>query len=473
MFSAELHGDLAPCGCSEGMRGGIARAAQQLALERAAARVFYIDTGDALFGATSLAPEAVPQQRRKAVALAEAMKRMQLWARAPGPLDDALGADFRAGLALPELRSGEVRWLDAGPARVAVAVGPAVPDVETLAQQARAHGAAFVVGLVAQGFGAAVADARRATALDLVVARAADGVMGEASHLAGDAPKVAQLQTRGRSMLRVELRLGGAGRVQWLEGSAERERELALLDQRIELMRAQLDEVGLADARKQLMREKLEELGRRRRDRASAPADDGARSASAATMSFVPLDPGLPESSEVASIVAAYDRDVGALNLAWAEAHRDACVPADLDRQGFVGSQACVGCHRESAAVWAASKHTHAYAALKHVGKQLHLDCIGCHVTGWRRPGGVCQVDDVEGRDEVGCEACHGPGWRHTQLPEVERPPRAAEAAVCTGCHDPENSPHFEHARYLEGVLGPGHGRPLADGGVARGQRRP
>jgi hypothetical protein len=32
--------------------------------------------------------------------------------------------------------------------------------------------------------------------------------------------------------------------------------------------------------------------------------------------------------------------------------------------------------------------------------------------------------------------------------------------SVCVGCHTAENSIHFDYAKYLPRVLGPGHGMP-------------
>jgi len=65
--------------------------------------VHLFDTGDGLFGAQQLPEDAVPQQERKARALADAWKAMGLTLRATGPLDDARGAAFRESLKLPEL----------------------------------------------------------------------------------------------------------------------------------------------------------------------------------------------------------------------------------------------------------------------------------------------------------------------------------------------------------------------------------
>ena len=65
--TAEVKGYLGPCGCSENMRGGIARTAFQVAQARQGSGVvFFIDSGDALFGQEQLPVEAVLQQERKA-----------------------------------------------------------------------------------------------------------------------------------------------------------------------------------------------------------------------------------------------------------------------------------------------------------------------------------------------------------------------------------------------------------------------
>jgi hypothetical protein len=65
LLSADTRGYLAPCGCSENMRGGIARAAEQvLQARKGPLPVLYIDGGDSLFGAAKLAPAQVPQEEK-------------------------------------------------------------------------------------------------------------------------------------------------------------------------------------------------------------------------------------------------------------------------------------------------------------------------------------------------------------------------------------------------------------------------
>lgn len=459
-FSAEVKGYLAPCGCSENMRGGVARAAAEIAKARATGEpVFVIDAGDGLFSAASIPEPAVGQQERKAKAMAAAMRAMGLSVRAPGPFDDARGRAFRESLQLPEVMPGGTAWLDAKGHRLAVVSADDVARANALGAAARSQGAVFVVALVPQPFELALRGAVDASSVDLVVARPKDALAAEVNRAAGVAVKVAQLQDKGRSLLRVDLSLRDDGRLEWLKGTGERDRELAALDERIELLRGQVNEPGLGDELKALKQAKLADLVSRREALANTPLP-APEDRNAATFHFVPLESSLPQDPTVAAIEAAYDRDVGLLNLAWAKAHGKACEPPDLDRAGFVGSAACLGCHPDAARVWKATKHTQAYESLVHKGKQYHLDCVPCHLTGWQQPGGVCRIDDVDERTEVGCESCHGPGWRHTQMPIKQHIHRAREAAACTGCHDRENSPQFEFETYLKRIVGPGHGQP-------------
>jgi hypothetical protein len=468
-ITADVHGYLGPCGCSENMRGGVSRLAGQLDKARAVGeRVFLLDAGDGLFGALSIPEAAVGQQERKAKALAEALRVMGLALRTPGPMDDARGAAFRRSLGLPELPAGALRWLDADGHRLAVVAADDVAAANALALEARRGHAAFVVALVLQPFDVALRAASGATNLDLVVAaRPKHELSAEENRAAGDGPKVVQVQNKGRSVLRVELSLRDGNRVEWLRGSAERERELATLEERIELMRGQVNEPGLDEALKALKKAKLEDLVARRAaltdEPLPAPADRNA-----ATLRFVPLEASLPESPAVRAIEAAYDRDVGQLNLAWAREHGQDCEAPTPERPGYVGSAACAGCHPAATVAFRAMKHARAYAALVDQGKQHHLDCVTCHVTGWQRPGGVCRIDKTEGRAEVGCEACHGPGSRHALAPTKQTIQRAATPATCTGCHDHENSPSFAFDAYLKAVLVPGHGLPALPGGGPR-----
>jgi predicted CXXCH cytochrome family protein len=461
--SSELKGYLGPCGCSENMRGGIARAAYQLdAVRQTGRKVLLVDTGNTLFGQSAIEVEAIAQQERKAKALADALMAMGLSARANGPLDDVRGAAFRQGLGLPDFPSNAVWKVPLDASRTLAVVSSANADeLVTRARQARASGAAFVLALLEGPMANALPLGQRDDVeADLVVAtRGKDELAGETNTLSALRVPVVQVQSKGRSLVRVDLSLKGPGRVTWLKSPTETQRELDALAQRIELLRAQVNDPSMDEGLRQLKKAKLEEVVARREALANEPVPVPGE-VSAASVRFVPLETSFPSLPSVQALVTAYDRDVGELNVQWAKTNDPQCEPAPAGRAGYVGSAACRSCHAQAFPLWEASKHARAYPTLVEQGKNNHLDCVACHVTGWKEPGGTCRVDRVTGFDAVGCESCHGPGSLHVADTSPRSIVRASGAVMCVGCHDRENSPHFSLEKYLPRVLGPGHGEP-------------
>jgi predicted CXXCH cytochrome family protein len=463
-LTSELKGYLGPCGCSENMRGGIARAAYQLeTVRQTGRRVLLIDAGNTLFGQTELDREAIAQQERKAKALAEALKAMGLTLKGSGPLDDARGAPFREGLGLPALPSNEVVMVPLDEARrLAVVSSPSAERLVELARSARASGAAFVLALLEGPMASALPLGQREDFdADLLVAtRGKDELAGETNTLAASRVPVVQVQSKGRSLVRVDLFLKGPGRVTWLKSPSETQRELDALAQRVELLRAQVNDPSMDEALRALKKAKLEEVVVRREALANEPVPVPGE-ASAASVRFVPLETSFPSSPAVQALVTAYDRDVGELNVQWARANDPTCEEPQAGKARFVGAESCRGCHAAAFPSWEGSKHARAYPTLVEQGKNNHLDCVACHVTGWKEPGGTCRIDRVAGFDAVGCESCHGPGSLHVADTRPSSIVRASGAPMCVGCHDRENSPHFTLEKYLPQVLGPGHGAPL------------
>ncbi len=439
------------------MRGGISRAAFQIAQARKEGHpVQFIDCGDGLFSDPVIPTEAVGQQERKAKALSEAWKAMGLTLRAPGSLDDVRGTPFHRALGLPEISQDGFEVHDG----IGVLNASTAARARTLALEAKKGGARFVVALVPLPFEQLLRDSLGAQNVDLFIsARSKDAFSAEESRLSLGKNKVAQIQSKGRSLLRVDVSFRGDGEVEWLKGDQERDRELNGLDERVELLRAQLNEPMLSEELKALRKAKLEDIIERR-EHLAAIALPVPQAHNAATARFIPLESNFPQDSTVQGIEKAYDIDVGLLNVQWAKEHGEACPQATTERRGFVGSTTCATCHAGAARVFQKTKHAQAYASLVDVGKQHHLDCISCHVTGWRQPQGVCRIDQTQGREEVGCESCHGPGDAHVKQPSTTNTKRKVDTQTCRGCHDAENSPHFDYERYVEKIVAPGHGRP-------------
>jgi Cytochrome c554 and c-prime len=172
----------------------------------------------------------------------------------------------------------------------------------------------------------------------------------------------------------------------------------------------------------------------------------------------------------------------------------------------YVGDAHCQKCHGAEHAVWANSKHSHAYDALAKIaakpsGRNFDGECIVCHTVGYEYRTGYLNEKTTPHLKNVQCENCHGPGSLHVaeeqeNLNKRERaqthhhaalltpwraggpgkmPPLAkleamaqekdhakreamltpAETQVylgvyqtCFGCHDIDNDPKFDLAGY-------------------------
>jgi hypothetical protein len=170
-------------------------------------------------------------------------------------------------------------------------------------------------------------------------------------------------------------------------------------------------------------------------------------------------------------------------------------LQASNPKATYVGSEACAICHKDhgdAGAVWSASKHANAYAALEKFAKKPSLrqfdgECIRCHTVGYDYNSGFVDAVKTPNLKNVGCESCHGPGSQHAaaannralalelspwkvkggeKLPALEKfkayndePNQGrkqlvfdqAEQAmilrvdrICQSCHNSENDPHFK-----------------------------
>ncbi len=134
--------------------------------------------------------------------------------------------------------------------------------------------------------------------------------------------------------------------------------------------------------------------------------------------------------------------------------------PPAKGKAGYVGIEACADCHDEAVAFWKTTVHAGAWKTLVDDKKDFDLSCVGCHVTGFRKPGGSELVENLGLRD-VQCEVCHGPGSLHVEDggADTKLITLKSTAELCAGqCHTAEHSDTFDFVPYLRDVLGKGHG---------------
>lgn len=476
VFTAGQVGYLEPCGCSPDQRGGVARAATVIDEIRASGRpVLLVDGGDRFFPVDLPDDELSARQTRlQAEAMAEVTRAMgydalTLTAR------DLRKPDFFQNLELPPLlETGD----DAPAARSTVirkvggvsvglfAVGAQDDAASTLAARVEAlrkQNAQVVIGVVyrdVDGTRALAAVAKEAGVDFLLSSRADVPDTHAPAALADLEPPIFSPNARGEGVLRVDVVAGGGRGQPFIKvaGTAEREAELEAIQERIENMREHVKALGPDDPARQLRTDKLLELEARKAKLANAAPPPMPTDANAFTYAFVPMTPQLPQAPKIRALIDAYDRNVAEQNLAWAKANPKPCPPAAAGEASFVGDAGCVGCHQAAFDFWKGTSHARAYDTLEQKGKQYNVDCIACHVTGWQQPGGACSIAQVEGRTQVQCESCHGAGSLHAQTGNPSAIAREVPEATCRGCHDVENSPHFNPKTYLERILGPGHG---------------
>lgn len=172
-----------------------------------------------------------------------------------------------------------------------------------------------------------------------------------------------------------------------------------------------------------------------------------------------------PQDPKAKKALEGYDRWVATENK-----KRFTGVHAPAPKAGqrsYVGIKTCSACHADAAAFWENTRHQQAYETLEHANKQYDLSCVGCHVTGFRKPGGS-EVVENKGLKDVQCEQCHGPGSEHVKKPMKSNIQKEAPESVCLDCHTPEHSDTFSYKAYLRDILGKGHGekarKALGDG---------
>ncbi|MBX3248227.1 MAG: hypothetical protein KF901_13695 [Myxococcales bacterium] len=491
----DLEGYLEPCGCTSRPLGGVDRMAARLRALSTEAPTIFVAAGDLLLGPAAHGADAATQERWRAETLAAILDELGLVAAVPGPTDLRDGPEVFFALRQEARFATPVLGADL-PAQRAPDTAPAPP------QEGPVDGPPALVGvhrvtrgeslIDLLGLSATLSDDPRARLRDALEAdtpdpslrlalvvgdrrlardvASTDGidfvVLGGLSRVDAMPPSeagsgwVLHGGRHGQGLLVLDLyRPAASG--PWTDvsrWSVETERE----SHRAEMgtLEARLGEwsaAGRSEAELAPQRARLQEM-RDALARLRAPALPAEGRAFAAR--WEPLDPDAARDPGVRARLDALDRRINDHNRV-ALADR-APPPADEGAPTFVGSTRCQSCHTLAYQWWEQHPHGRAYDTLTTRRKEFHLDCVGCHVTGYERPGGasVTQLGDAGALRHVGCESCHGPGSDHLIDPRENSLARDTPAHVCTSCHNEEHSDRFVYEAYRATLLVPGHGRP-------------
>lgn len=491
---SNLAGALEPCGCTADQLGGMDRLGALIASERKAAKdSLLVAVGPTAFMNPGLDPIQETQDRWKAEAISSSLGDLGLAAWVPGANDWAaggselealversraklLGANLRgetAGAASTMVREiagvkvgfvGVAMPLIDGEAPAGVKVDDAAEAFEKGMASLEAEGAELFIGLAAMPRGEALRLADQNPKLH-VLAIGKPVEEGDANDgpplplLIGNTLVVEtsnHLQTVG--VVDFHIRKGDH---QLSDGSGVANLDkLASIDQRIvelEKRIANWEEAGNVSASDiEARKDDLNQL-KEERKALSLPPKDPSGSFFRFRMEEVRQKYGKDE-GVFDTMLAFYKRVNDHNKVAFAGKEPPPLSPGE---SGYVGIEACSACHISARKVWDSTAHARAFETLVAQHKEYNLECVGCHVTGYEKPGGSTVTVNANLRD-VQCEQCHGPGEAHAKNPGMKGLIlRSPEPESCvSGCHHPPHVDGFDPVEAWKHILGPGHGMP-------------
>ena len=491
---AEVRGQIGPCGCTSDPLGDISRTAKLVIDARATGPTLFVDAGSLLYSKSPVPAYLERQEEMKADLLAATYKQeLAVAALGLGPMDFSARPDLGAGLAKTRLPRHAVN----GPAGATVvppaviAIGgaqvgvfgviasDAIPDV--VVGDPVAAGKVAVADLKQRGAQVIVALVQASSKKDAAkLVRDIGGIDLAIAGLGASAPEPERIEiepqkvgtgwlvipaNRGQVMSRLDLTLRGAGPLADAIGPAAAKAKIATIERQLaaidaDLAKFQTDKSADPAFVEQKQAERTQ-LAAQREQLKSKPFDVPG-SGNYFTFEQIRINKTLACAPTVNARVTELYRAVGEANLAAAAATK--VPPPPKGQAGYVGGPACEDCHSDAVEFWAKTRHAHAWKTLVERGQQFDFDCIGCHVTGWDKPGGSNLAHNDKLRD-VQCETCHGPGSIHVAKGGEEKPPalqRGPAQDLCASqCHTKEHSDTFQLEAYLRDVLGPGHGEAL------------
>ncbi|MCP4443744.1 MAG: hypothetical protein GY811_00165 [Myxococcales bacterium] len=484
-LTAEMKGSTEPCGCTSDPLGDLARTSELIKRARAAGPVLVLDGGSTLYTQVHLTDNTRAQEVLKSQLIETAFRDdLLVSAMGLGPYDFGQGADKvsppRHAVNLAEgsgvaLQAPEI--IDAGGMKVGVfgvlspdalssfnisATDPAEAATKAITDL-KARGAQVTIALAHMGKDEARDLAKTVEGMDFVLI---SQNLPKPNRVRSEPMRVRDTwlfmpANRGQviSRLRLNRRTNGAfadalGEVRAAEDAERLVVELSDLKASIEKWSNEpgADAAFIAKKRAEAVTT-AQEIAELRKSPLRPPSDGNYF-----TLAQLKIHKGLDCQTNLVEAKRAYDRESGLANVKAAVGKKPVAVPKG--EASYVGSEICEMCHEEAFEFWQGTMHAKAWETLEGLGKEFDFDCIGCHVTGFEKPGGSNIAFNDTLRD-VQCEQCHGPGSAHSDSKKGDKRAmmaRSPEASVCAQCHTKKHSDTFEYKAYLRDITGPGHG---------------
>jgi hypothetical protein len=403
LISGDTHGWIVPCGCTANQSGGLLRRGTFVGQERERSEIVFLDAGGAAAGTS-------PYDRARFEAILDGERLMRIAAHNLGASELALGPRYLREVAARK----NVPFISAN---AADAAGRRVAEPYRLL--AAGGRRLLAVGVLSPQFATADCQISEPQQAVLKVVDALQGQFdalvvlawlpeGELRDLAAALPE-ADAVVGGPTGQSIAPQRVGATLLASATNKGKFVVTLEVPEQATVEWRGSVIELSADYADDRAQRDNLQ------RFRVALAERD-----------FAAADSGLP--NPVANLSAANDR--------------------------VSGTAACRDCHAAEFTAWQSSAHAHAWQPLVAAGAQVDSQCQQCHTTGFGWQGGFVSVRRSEDATSVGCESCHGPSAAHARDAAVRTPLAPRES--CRGCHDLENSPQFDFAKYWPAIA---HGK--------------
>lgn len=162
----------------------------------------------------------------------------------------------------------------------------------------------------------------------------------------------------------------------------------------------------------------------------------------------IALPKTIADHRDLAGLYAQYDAEIVKWFRGKTLAMKD--KPGKTEKQ-FASDQVCGQCHTAIHDQWKKSRHATALDSLVRAGKHEDPECLACHTTGIGKSGGFISHSLTPELGNVQCEACHGAAQKHAEYPLSHQPVIAMD--TCGSCHTPESSPSFNLGKYLPKIF--------------------
>ncbi len=495
LFTGAMNGYFEPCGCQSDMLGGLAKYLSLLEFYRQNNRSFFLlDGGNTFFEREEIPPSKREQALLKAQLIARLYRKLGYTAVGIGPIDLRFGLRFLKKLIdenrLPAVSSNlvykgsqstvfspykTVRWrgyriavfaitghLRRSPSDSEIGV---VPPEKALARHREVLTSAdFVILLSTVGLRALPPILTAFPQIDLVVEAGENSPQGQISTV-GDVPVVIpskdgkklgvfSLYIRDKKLDKTPVIT--AVQLQEKIAQLERQRREYLSNARKLRQKggdmAVLASIYLSQADE--LKKEIFELRKRASQPPRLPAGKNGYIAQ-----LIPIKTVIPDHPEATAEIERYQLQVNRANLAALKNLKP--IPHDSRGNFFAGVQKCKLCHAPQYFAWKKTRHADAYNTLVKKNRHLDFDCIGCHTTGWLKPGGLYRLKQIPKLKDVQCEVCHGRGGLHSKNPKKSNIHLTPNRNVCTSCHRDEHAPHFKFEKKVVRILSKNHGYKL------------